>query len=353
MSIQQHRKDEHVSLATQQYIDQPETDFDAISFVHHSLPNIDVSEVSLATEFADMDFDVPIYINGMTGGSPKTAKINEELAIVARETGLAMAAGSVSAALKHSDVAESYTIIRKMNPNGKIFANLGAEHSVENGKRAVDLLQADALQIHVNVPQELIMPEGERRFATWLSSIENMVSQVGVPVIVKEVGFGMSRKTIQQLLNIGVKTIDISGRGGTNFAAIENSRRKHHDFYFAENWGQSTPISLIEAYNQSGACDILASGGIRTSLDMIKAFALGAHACGLSGQFLHLIQEEGVDETIMTVNRWEEQLKIIMTLLGAKRLTELKKTDVILRDPIKTWCEARHIDWTHFANRSK
>lgn len=354
MSIHQNRKDEHVELAEKLYGSHPLTDFEAMTFVHHSFPNMNVSDVDLRTHFATFDLELPFYINGMTGGSDKTATINRYLALVAKETGLAMASGSVSAAIKHPEVAESFAVIRRTNPKGVIFANLGAEHSVENGKRAVDLLQADALQLHVNAPQELVMPdgEGERSFTNWLSQIQKMVEQVGVPVIVKEVGFGMSRETIQQLMRIGVKTIDVSGRGGTNFVAIENSRRTKQEFSFAENWGQSTAVSLIESGPFQNQVEILASGGIKTPIDMVKALSLGARACGLSGHFLHLVQTLGVEKTIAEVEQWRQTLQTLMTLLGAKKIADLQKNDIILREPIKGWCEARRIDWQSYANRS-
>lgn len=351
MSIHQARKDEHVALADQFYDKEKPNDFQALRFVHHSLPAVNFNDVSLKTNFASFDFPLPFYINGMTGGSDKSAKINHDLAIVARETGLAMASGSVSAGLKHPEVQDSFTVIRQVNPNGNVFANLGAEHSVENGLRAVDLLKANALQIHVNAPQELVMPEGEREFDQWLNRIAQMVANVGVPVIVKEVGFGMSRETIGLLKQAGVATIDVSGRGGTNFVAIENSRRPQQEFSFAEDWGQSTAVSLLEAQSHLGDVEILASGGIKTPMDMLKALALGAQACGISGQFLQLIQHEGIDATIAAVNEWEKTLQTLMTLLGAKSISDLQKTDLIIGDPLRAWCEARDLSWKNYAER--
>lgn len=353
MSQQINRKDEHVTLATKQYQQVAASDFDHLTFVHHSLPQINVSDVSLATSFAGFELDVPFYINGMTGGSAWTADINEKLATVAKATGLAMATGSVSSALKHPETIPSYDIVRQVNPDGLIFANLGAEHPVENGKKAVSLLSANAIQIHVNAPQEMIMPEGSRTFIDWQQSIKEMVAHVGVPVIVKEVGFGMSRETLQQLTEIGVTTIDISGHGGTNFATIENARREKSEYHFLADWGQSTVVSLLEAQPFVTSHDILASGGIRTALDITKALALGAKACGISGQLLELVQTYGVTETIATVNLWKEQIRTIMTLLGCRTITELQQTDLILTGPVKDWCFARQIDVTSFANRSK
>lgn len=351
MPNQINRKDEHVAIATEQYQTISQSDFDHIHFIHHSFPEINAQDVSLATNFAGLEMPFPFFINGMTGGSLKTAEINEKLAQVAKATNIPMATGSVSSALKYPEMVESYTVVREINPDGLVFANLGAEHSVANGKKAVAILEADALQIHINAPQEIIMPEGSREFSNWLANIEAMVENLSVPVIVKEVGFGMSEQTIKQLLNIGVKTIDISGRGGTNFATIENARRENQDMAILANWGQTTAVSLIEAYSYSNNCDILASGGIRTPLDMVKAFSLGAKACGISGQLLELIQEKGVSETIVIVNQWKEQLTAIMTLLGCKKLPDLRQTNIVLTGPLKDWCEARDIPLTQFTNR--
>ena len=141
-------------------------------------------------------------------------QINEKLAIVARETGIAMAVGSTHAALRNPNMIETFSIVRKTNPKGTIFSNVGADVPVDKALQAVELLDAQALQIHVNSPQELVMPEGNREFASWMSNIESIVKRVDVPVIIKEVGFGMSKETLQALYDIGVNYVDVSGRGG-------------------------------------------------------------------------------------------------------------------------------------------
>lgn len=219
------RKDEHISLA-KAFHKEKTNDFDQIRFVHHSFSEIAMDEVDISTSFLDFSFKQPFYINAMTGGSKRAKEINQELGIIARETGIMTATGSVNAALKNPDLADTYQIMRKENPNGVIWANIGAGLSLEDAKRAVDLFQADGLQIHVNTPQELVMPEGDRDFHGWLDTIEDIVAHLSVPVLVKEVGFGMSSETIEQLICRGVKLVDISGQGGTSFTQIENARRK-------------------------------------------------------------------------------------------------------------------------------
>lgn len=338
------RKDEHVKLAKMFFEEQRVSDFDNVRFVHHSFPEMAVDDVDISTSFAGFTVGQPFFINAMTGGSEKTKIINEKLAVVARETCLPIASGSLSVAIKNPSLVDSFEIIRKVNPKGLVFANLGAGHNVENAKKAIDILEADALQIHCNVVQEIIMPEGDRDFSNWLSNIEKIVKAVEVPVIVKEVGFGMSRKTIKELKDIGVKTIDISGSGGTNFAKIENYRRSKYKYDYLENFGQSTVISLLEAQEFIKNTDIIASGGIRHPLDIVKALALGAKAVGIAGVFLNMVLNDGVEKTIENINNWKIEIASIMTILGKSKVSELVNTDMVLFNEVREWCLVRRID---------
>lgn len=344
------RKNEHVSLAEKFY---PKTDnpFNDIQFIHHSLPNVNVDDIDLSTTINKLTFSAPFFINAMTGGSDWTGRVNEKLAIIARETGLAMATGSVSSALKEPDTAQSYKIVRKTNPNGLIFANIGAGHGIENAKKAVDLLSADALQIHLNAPQEIVMPEGDRQFSHWINNIQSIVDNLSVPVIVKEVGFGMSRETVEILQSIGVQVIDISGVGGTNFAQIENYRRKDYKLDDLESWGQSTPVSLIEASSVlETSTHLIASGGIRTPLDITKSIALGAHLVGISGEILHLLLDD-VDLAIQTIQQWKDTLAKIYTILGSQTLSDVQHTQLMITGDTAQWCQTRKIDIQHYASR--
>ena len=188
------------------------------------------------------------------------------------------------------------------------------------------------------------MPEGDRDFSNWLSNIEKIVKAVEVPVIVKEVGFGMSRKTIKELKDIGVKTIDISGSGGTNFAKIENYRRSKYKYDYLENFGQSTVISLLEAQEFIKNTDIIASGGIRHPLDIVKALALGAKAVGVAGVFLNMVLNDGVEKTIENINNWKIEIASIMTILGKSKVSELVNTDMVLFNEVREWCLVKRID---------
>ena len=349
MNTQTNRKNEHVSLSENFYKD-GDSSFKDVHFMHHSFPGIDVLDIDLSARLGDLNFSVPFFINAMSGGSEWTGKLNQKLAIVARETGLAIATGSISAGLKQPEFADSYKIVRKENPNGLVFANLGAGHGAENAKKAIDMIQADALQIHVNAPQEVVMPEGDREFSNWFENIESILNEIDVPLIVKEVGFGMSRETVKLLQDIGVKYIDISGKGGTNFAQIENFRRREHKLDDMEPWGQTTAVSLLEAMEVKSDSSIISSGGIRSAQDILKSLALGASLVGVSSQFMHMVLKD-VDKTIEMVEQWKLELERSMTLLGAKTIEDLTNTDVIIRGETAAWAELRRIDLQKYANR--
>ncbi|QTU83134.1 type 2 isopentenyl-diphosphate Delta-isomerase [Carnobacteriaceae bacterium zg-C25] len=345
------RKDDHVTHALSQYNTHSTSDLEQTRFVHHALSDISVDDISLSTELDTLQLSLPFFINAMTGGSEQTHHINEQLAIVANETGMAMATGSISVALNHPETAQSFKVVRQHNPNGIIFANLGAHHNLENAKRAVDLLQADALQLHLNTPQEIVMPEGDRTFSGWLQNIENITSHLNVPVIVKEVGFGMSQQTVQQLENVGVRIIDVAGRGGTNFVSIEDARRQDYSLSMLTNWGQTTLESLLEATNVRQNAHLIASGGIKNVMDIAKCLSLGANAVGLSGHFLHMVTHYGVDETIKHVHDMQEQLKAVMTILGRSNIAALQHHPIVLASSAKEWCQARGIDYLQFSRR--
>src|SRR5699024_9420583 len=195
-------------------------------------------------------------------------------------------------------------------------------------------------QIHVNAPQEVVMPEGDREFDQWITNIQEILETIDVPLIVKEVGFGMSRETVAVLQEIGVKYIDISGKGGTNFAQIENFRRRENKLDGLESWGQTTPVSLLEAMEVQKDSYIISSGGIRTAQDIVKSLALGASLVGISSEFMHMILED-VDVAIERVNEWKLELERTMTLLGTKTVSELVHTDVIISGETAHWADLR------------
>ena len=195
------------------------------------------------------------------------------------------------------------------------------------------------------------MPEGDRDFSNWLELIQEIQQTIAVPLIVKEVGFGMTRETIEQLAQIGVKTIDVSGRGGTSFTQIENARREKRELTYLADWGQSTVTSLLEAHEANATVDILASGGIRSAYDIFKALCLGAQAVGTSGTVLTHLMNHGVEETILLIKQWQEELRLLYTLVGARTTNELKYQSLIFSGAVKDWCEAREISLVKYGRR--
>lgn len=347
MTTNWNRKDQHIHFAEMQYQSNSSNGLDQVRFVHQSFAEMKTSDVNLQTSLGSLNLDYPFFINAMTGGSDKAKIINQNLASIAKETNLAMAVGSVSAAIKSPELADSFKIVRQVNPKGIIISNLGAHHQLDNAKRAVDMLEANAIQLHINTPQELVMPEGDRDFNGWLANIEDIVNHIDVPVIVKEVGFGMSKESIQQLLDIGVSIIDVSGRGGTNFIHIENERRDLKEFDYLLNWGQTTAESLLEAHFYRKQADFIASGGIKHPLHMLAAFGLGAKAVGLSGELLHLVLTKGNDTTIKTIESWKQELVALMTMIGAKRIADVERKPLVLSPELSHWCRERHINFKH------
>ena len=336
------RKDEHVSLAKAFHKDRP-SDFDHVHLIHRSFPQVAVDDISITSEMASLPLKTPFFINAMTGGSEKTKQINEQLATLARETSLAMATGSVSIALKDPSVQDSFTIVRKTNPTGMILANVGAGSSLEQAQRAIDLLEANALQIHVNAPQELVMPEGDRDFRYWLEDVAKIASTLYIPVIVKEVGFGMTRETIQQLIDCGITSIDVSGQGGTSFTQIENARRKKREFGYLDSYGLSTVQSLLEANEVPYPYEFIASGGIRQAYDIFKALALGANAVGISGTILTHLLTKGLDETILLVQQWQSELTTLYAMTGSKTTAQTRTVPLYFTGSVREWCDARRI----------
>lgn len=343
-SQQAHRKDEHLSLATATY-QRAHTHhyFDQVRLIHNALPEMAVKDVDHRVQLAtSLQLEWPFYLEAMTGGSNQAAKINRTLASLANKHHLAMATGSLSVALKEPATRPSFTVVREENPAGIVIANLGADTSLDKARDAIGILNADALELHLNAAQELVMPEGDRDFH-WLANIAHLVDELDVPVIVKEVGFGMSRSTIVQLQDAGVKLINVSGRGGTNFAMIEDRRNHQLDLTDLADWGQSTPEALLEARKSRGRATIVASGGITSPLDVIKAGVLGAQAVGVAGYFLNILIRDGAAALDQALTDWQTEIPRLLTLLGCRNFTELQQTPFVLMGDLYNYAQQRHL----------
>lgn len=346
------RKDEHLSLA-KAFHKEKSNDFDHVRLIHNPLPDTAVDQVDISTEVFGTKQSAPFFINAMTGGSAKAAEINRQLAEIAKACDLMMATGSVSAALKDPATAHSFEIVREVHPEGFLLANISANATPAEAQRAIDLFGANALQIHINAPQELVMPEGDRDFTKWSDNIAAIVQQVSVPVIVKEVGFGMTREVMLQLITAGVNAIDVSGQGGTSFTQIENARRPKREMAYLSEFGQSTVISLLEAAQVTRSFEVIASGGIRNAFDIFKSLILGADTVGISGTILNELLSHGTDATIQMIQHWQEDLPLLYTMVGKCNTKDLETVPVIFTEEVLQWCLARGIDVKKYTMRQR
>ena len=348
------RKDEHLELAVHLHRQDRANAFDDVSFIHHSLPGVSAEQVDIGTTVLGSRWEAPFYINAMTGGTQATAAINADLAEAAAEAGVAIACGSQHVALHDPERADGFHVIRRRAPGAFVLANVGPTVSPQEAARAVEMLEADALQIHLNAAQELVMPEGDRDFSGWEEAVATIVAAVPVPVVVKEVGFGLSRLTIDALARTGVAAVDVAGAGGTDFIAIENERRPQRDLSYLVGWGQSTALCLLESLSGSEpvSLPVLASGGVRNPLDVVRSLALGACAVGASGHVLRTLVKEGPEALRRELSTWGDHVRTLMTLLGAADVAQLRRTDVVVTGRTAEQARLLGVDLTRLAHRS-
>lgn len=333
--MRKYRKTEHIeNFLRTTYVGDPL--FSDIFLYNNSIPEIDYNKIDTSLDFLNKRIKFPLMINAMTGGSNLSEEINRSLANVAVQFDLPMAVGSQAIALEDEDSRKSFEIVREIIKDGIVISNLNGFSRPEDAKKAVDLLRSDAIQIHINPAQELVQVEGERNFCGILKNIEEIVKASEVPVIVKEVGFGMSAKTVKTLYNVGVRYIDISGFGGTNFFEIESLRDPDSDISELFSWGIPTALSLIEA-DRLNLKDlyIISAGGIKNSMDIVKSLAAGASMTAISGEILSYIVRGGYEYTLRYIDSLIEKTKMIMMLTGAKNIEELKKIDYKVTGKLK------------------
>lgn len=356
MSLRQQRKLDHVRLAVGQPAPPPgglgAPGWGDVHLVHRSLPELALAEIDLTTRVGGLVLARPVMINAMTGGAHGVAAINRDLAALAAEFSLPMAVGSQTAAIREPEVEESYRVVRRVHPHGPIVANVGAGAAVDDARRAVEMLEADGLQLHLNAPQELLMPEGDRDFRGQLGRIAELVRVAGVPVIVKECGFGISRETARQLYDVGVRAVDVSGRGGTNFAWIEGQRGGEAIDPGLEAWGIPTAAAVAEvAALALPGLDLIASGGVSHGSEAAKALALGAAAVGVAGSLLRILQDQGLEAARAYLAGFVADLTRALLLCGAATVAEMRRRPVVVTGATGEWCRLRGVDLVGLANR--
>lgn len=338
----QSRKREHLWHAVR--CDLTSADFDDIQFVHNCLPETALDGLDLSARLAGIALQYPLFINAITGGVEEAENINRELALAARECRLALAVGSQAAALDEPLMQSTFRVVREAYPEGVLFANIGAYASPEQAKQAVEMVEANALQVHLNVPQELMMPGGDTDFRGQRCRLEKIIQSVKVPVIVKETGFGVAREQAAVFREIGVAAIDVGGKGGTNFMLIERRRAHLQGGDDLLNWGIPTAVSILEARAGAPGIDIVASGGVNTGLLAAKALALGACSVGVAGLAAKILLAEGRDKLVLQLKAIIREIQMVMVMTGSSSIGELRRKPVIITGQTKEWLRQRGLD---------
>ncbi len=305
-------------------------------FTHCCLPELNRSEIDLATRFLGKSLGAPLLISSMTGGTEQAKTINCRLAEVAQHYKLAMGVGSQRVAVENPQVADTFAV-RSLAPDILLFANLGAvqlnySYGLDECLRVIDLLEADALILHLNPLQECIQPNGDTNFRGLLNKIAIVCSNLPVPVIVKEVGNGISAAIAQQLLDAGVTAIDVAGAGGTSWAKVEseralNEKQRRLGLTFAE-WGLPTAECITTIRAIAPEIPLIASGGLRNGLDVAKAIALGADVSGLAWPFLQAAAEsaDAVDALVQVLMA---EITTVLFCTGNATLSQLKHSQAL------------------------
>lgn len=345
----QRRKGDHVEIVANEDLSQDYVYWDDIKLVHNPLPEVDLEEVDTSVTIFGRSLKAPLIISAMTGGYGKAEEINRSLASVAEDFGIGMGVGSQRAALENPEVARTYSVIKEFEIPLRI-GNLGvpqlikqgltAPLGIEEGKAAMEMVDAHMLAVHLNYLQEIVQPEGDTKSKGGLKALEKFAS--ALPVIAKETGAGVPRETALKLKKARVRGIDVGGLGGTSFSAVEYFRAKSVGDSSRANigrtfwdWGIPTPVAVVVA---NVGLPVIATGGLRSGLDVARAITIGASSAGMAGRLLPAALE-GKDALTRELNTIIDELKAAMFLVGAKDLKELAASKAILTGRSKDWLD--------------
>ncbi len=336
-SIISNRKSDHIRINLEEDVQSSlTTGLEKYRFVHQALPEMNLHQVDLSQTLFGRLVRAPILISSMTGGTDEAARINHTLAEAAQEAGVAMGVGSQRAALEHPEAAASFQV-RKAAPDILLLANLGAVqlnygYGLDECRRAVEMIEADALILHLNALQEAVQPEGDVEFAGLAAKIEAICRALPVPVIAKEVGWGISARAAALLRDAGVQAIDVAGAGGTSWSQVEMYRIQNESQARVaaafHHWGIPTTESILAVRQAAPQMKIFASGGLRSGVDIAKCIALGATLGGMAGPFLKAAARSP-EATLQTLQEIRRELQICMFAAGAPTLIALQQTELI------------------------
>ena len=352
------RKAEHVSVAlTRDVAALQAASWADVHFVHRALPEVDLDEIDTRARFLGRSLSFPLVISSLTGGHPDVAVINARLASLAEEQGLAMGVGSQRAAIVNPALADTYAVVRRTAPSAFLMANIGAPQLIDQprhaaftpdeARAAVSMIEANALIVHLNYLQEAAQPEGDRMARGALDALHHLTGTIDVPVVAKETGAGISYEQALALANAGVAAIDVGGAGGSSMAAMEAHRAHDRgDIQTAaigdlfRDWGIPTPISLVETIAGAPSLPAIATGGVRSGLDVARALALGATLVAMGFPFLKAASE-GDAALRSFFEGVTAELRVAMQLAGARTLADLARAPLVVTGMTREWLDLR------------
>lgn len=357
------RKADHIKICLTQKAQarKATTGFEDVYLIHRALPEIDKLKIDLSTTVFDHKFAAPLIVGAMTGGTAEATRINASTAEAVEKLQLGMGVGSQRAAIESKKLEKTFAIARKKAPTAFLIANIGGVqlvhgYGLKEVKKVIKMIDADAVAIHLNPLQEAVQPEGQTNFKGVLAKIGEIAKEVDKPVIVKETGSGIAAEDAAKLEAAGVKGIDISGAGGTSFAAVEYHRAKEQESNVQRflgdafwDWGIPTAVSLAEVV-QTVKIPVIASGGLRNGVDMAKALALGAGLASISQPVLRAAIK-GAKDTENMLSLLIEELRNAMFLVGAEKVEQLKETPVVLTGKTAQWLRTRGFNIERYAER--
>jgi isopentenyl-diphosphate Delta-isomerase len=335
------RKKQHVDITLNRDVGyrQKRTGLEDLEFVHNALPEVNLEDIDTSTRFLGHSLSFPFMISCMTGGYAGALTINRHLAEVCEQMGIAMGVGSQRQALQSKEYRHTFSVVREVAPTIPVVGNIGAAEvasmtSADPVRDLVDLIRADAFAVHLNPLQELLQPEGTPRFRGVLDGIRMLVQSLPVPVIVKEIGAGISGQVARRLLDAGVTIIDVAGAGGTSWAGVEVLRSRDREFAGRFwDWGISTAAALREtaALKQEKKFTLIGSGGISSGLDAAKCIALGADLAASARPMLTALHSGGTRALQSLLSSWAKELRAVMFLTGSRTVADLQHAPLVHR----------------------
>lgn len=360
--LTENRKLDHIRICLEREVESHiPTGFDDITLIHNAAPEINLEDIDLRSTFLGHKLQAPIIVTAMTGGHKEALPINRNIAKAVEILGIAMGVGSQRAAIEDPTLADSFSVTRENAPTAFLVGNIGAPqlslgYGLKEAELAIDMLKANALAIHFNAAQEAVQPEGEASFSGVFKALQRLTKELPTPIIAKETGAGLSRETALRFKKTNVKALDVAGLGGTSWPAVEVERAKAEDAMKATlgrwftDWGIPTAAATFEVSSSLPGFPIIASGGVRTGIDIAKAIALGAKIGGVALPVLPqaILNEKAVQ---LYLEPLIQGLRAAMFLVGASTLEELANAPLIVNGSTRNWLELRGYNLKELAHR--